>query len=142
MAMKDDVYRNFNSKATEDLQRIWDENNRNEYSNVAFEVIEEILKERNVQIKPIREPIENQKENDGSFWSFDKMISGTLIKILYWLGVIGIIITGALMFQDDDTILLGIGLIIVGNLIWRIVCEGIIIIFKIFEKLNLIENKL
>ncbi len=93
------------------------------------------------QIQPIREPIENQKENDGSFWSFDKMISGALIKILYWLGVIGIIITGAFMFQNDDTILL-VGLIIVGNLIWRIVCEGIIVIFKIFEKLNQIERKL
>ncbi len=70
------------------------------------------------------------------------MISGALIKLLYWLGVIGIVITGTFMFQDYDTLLLGIGLIIVVNLIWRIICEGMIVIFKIFEKLNQIENKL
>ncbi len=34
----------FNSKTTKELQKIWDENDRNEYSTVAFEVIEEILK--------------------------------------------------------------------------------------------------
>jgi hypothetical protein len=38
--------------------------------------------------------------------------------------------------------LLGLGYLILGNLFWRIICEGIIIIFKIFEKLNQIESKL
>ena len=141
MAMKDDVYKSFNSKTTDELQKIWDENDRNEYSVVTFEAIEEILKGRNVHVKSLEKSIESQKEIEGGFWSFDKMVSGSLIKILYILGLLSITISGFLMFQNSDLIFFGIIIIVLGNLLWRIICEGIIIIFKIFEKLNQIEKK-
>ena len=78
------------------------------------------------------------------------MVSGSLIKILYALGAIGITIFSFVMFSNASQsryggtglFLLGLGYLILGNLFWRIICEGIIIIFKIFEKLNQIESKL
>ena len=82
-----------------------------------------------------------QNENKGSFWSFDKMVSGRLIKILYILGLISITISGFTMFRYSG-FLLGLVMIVIGNLFWRIMCEAIIIVFKIFEKLNQIEHKL
>ena len=100
-----------------------------------------ISKMRNVHVKSLRKPIESQKEIEGGFWSFDKMVSESLIKILYILGLLSITISGFLMFQNSDLIFLGIVIIVLGNLLWRIICEGIIIIFKIFEKLNQIEKK-
>lgn len=73
MAIKDDVYKSFKSKTTEELQRIWNENDRNEYSSVAFEAIEEILNGRNEHveiqdfktdkiIKELKNYSENQKK--------------------------------------------------------------------------------
>jgi len=147
---KNEVYKSFNSKTIEELQKILDEKDRNEYSTVTFEVIKKIIKKRNESIKlpenkdrlKSTDSNANKVKNKGGFWSFDKMISGILIKILYVLGVLGLIVTGAVMFADDDTILIGIGIIIFGNILWRIICEGIIIAFKMFEKLNQIEQKI
>ena len=44
--------------------------------------------------------------------------------------------------QDSNSILIGIGIIVLGNILWRIICEGIIVIFKIFEELNQIHDKM
>ncbi len=62
MVTKDRIYKNFNSKTTEELQKIWDENDRNEYSSVSFEVIEEILKGRNGSVKFLKKQIESKKQ--------------------------------------------------------------------------------
>jgi len=91
-----------------------------------------------------------QNTNEGGFWSFDKMISGSLIKFLYVLGLLAIIISGIVLIKNGidsrygGELLIGggIGIITLGNLFWRIICEGIIIAFKMFEKLNQIEKKL
>jgi len=62
MEIHDAIYNNFNSKTNEELQKIWDENDRNEYSNDAFEVIEKILKERNVSVNFLKKQIESKKQ--------------------------------------------------------------------------------
>ena len=82
-----------------------------------------------------------QKVSEGGFFSFQKMISGTLIKILYVIGLIIITIGGIVMIaQGSDMyrggeafVLGGIALIIFGNILWRIICEGWIIIFSLHE---------
>ena len=95
--------------------------------------------------------LNNQVDNqDSGFWSFKKMISTTLIKILYVLGMIGINITGIIMlvrasnmrYGTTGMVLTGLAIIVLGNLLWRIICEGWILLFIIHDTLVSIENKI
>ena len=77
------------------------------------------------------------------FLNFGKMVSSVIIKILYALGLIGLTISGfVLMFIDDDTILVGIALLTFGNLFWRLLCEGMILLFSMHENLVSINHAL
>lgn len=81
------------------------------------------------------------------FFSFQKMISATLIKILYVIGLIMLTISGIVLiiqgFSGDFLLYLGegLGVIIIGNLFWRMLCEGLIVIFSIHEAVVTITNK-
>lgn len=75
------------------------------------------------------------------FFGFRKMISTLIIKILYVIGTLILTIGGiALPFIKDDLILPGIGALILGNLFWRIICEGWILLFSIHDILGSIES--
>ena len=106
---------------------------------------------RSFNEKSFKKETSNQYEqSEGGYWSFDKMVSGSLIKVLYVLGALAITIFSVIMlingsqarYGGSTVILLALVYLVLGNLFWRIVCEGIIIIFKIFEKLNQIELKI
>ena len=150
MSIKDDVYKKFNSKTTEELLQIYDENDRNKFSEDTYKIIEEILEKRNVFEKIEENPVYDYEESEFGFWSFKKLIILTLIQILYPLGMLAITITGILMiirgtqisYGETIIILYGIVICILGNLLWRISCESTILIYKIFEKLNQIEQKI
>lgn len=100
--------------------------------------------------------IRQQKEvTDGltdGYLSFEKMISPTLIKVVYVLGMVGIIVAAIYMAfagtkEADDTakllkVLSAILLAIVGNLLWRLVCEQVILLFSIHERLASIDRSL
>lgn len=75
------------------------------------------------------------------FFGFRKMISTVFIKILYVVGALVLTIGGIVMpFIDDEWILPGIGAVILGNLVWRVLCEGWILLFSMHEILGKIEN--
>lgn len=89
--------------------------------------------------------------------SFDKMITPTIIKVLFWIGVgisglFGIItiFTGlAQMFSGFGegfigffTMIIGLVIIGVGILASRIYCELLIVVFKMHESLVSINQKL
>jgi hypothetical protein len=143
--------------------------------------------------------------SSGGFFSFRKMITATLIKILYVIGMIAITLAGLYIIvqpyvggpdlfgeqvartrsrieqrfgpgarrssevapaagqtgageaansedgnaQEGDTaaetfrrIVLGLVLIVVGNIVWRIYCELFIVVFSIQEILGSIESRL
>jgi cellulose synthase/poly-beta-1,6-N-acetylglucosamine synthase-like glycosyltransferase len=87
----------------------------------------------------------HQIESKGEgFFSFRTMISTTLIRIIYVLGMIGLTIIGIVIIVRATSlgILLGIAVIIFGNLLWRIVCEELILLFSIHNILSSIERKL
>ncbi|MFH1673613.1 MAG: hypothetical protein ABIF87_09365 [Pseudomonadota bacterium] len=46
-----ELIRNLDSMATDDLLRIWNENNRQDYTNEAFEAIRQLLVARNVNVQ-------------------------------------------------------------------------------------------
>lgn len=54
MTLKQDVRRNLEKKTTDELMEIWNKNDREEWSDMAFEVIEEMLREQGIS-PPLQE---------------------------------------------------------------------------------------
>ncbi|MFH2108642.1 MAG: DUF4282 domain-containing protein [Chrysiogenia bacterium] len=90
-----------------------------------------------------------------NFISFKKFLSTLLIQIIYVIGFLYISISGlSTIFEKQrdafgfsgynpgNKILMGLLILSVGNLIWRIICEGIIVIFSIHDLLASIEKQL
>jgi hypothetical protein len=99
--------------------------------------------------------INNHQSGEGfsNFISFKKFISTFLIQILYVIGVIFITISGlSKLFEKqsdmfgysvlENNALLGLLIIILGNLLWRLVCEASIVIFSMHDTLSAIEHEL
>lgn len=97
------------------------------------------------------------KGDGGDFLSFRTMISASLIKVVYILGMLGIFIGGLVIIIGAIAagqrlygttidvlvgVLWGIGVIVVGNTLWRIFCEGLMLAFSIQESLTSIESRL
>lgn len=127
-------------KTNEELLDIWVKNRRDEYTDKTFVVIRDILQERGVDIPLQSEFIESTEEVSnnmtlGGFFSFQFMISLKLIQIIYVIGAICITV-GSVVFMSGRFLWMGILGIIVGNLIWRLVCEITIIFFRINEQLG------
>ncbi len=85
------------------------------------------------------------------FLSFNKMISSTIVTVIYYINVagailwgIGFIIAGATGngYGAGGKIFTGIMLIILGPLFVRIFCEMLIVVFKINDTLTDIKNNL
>lgn len=89
--------------------------------------------------------------------NFDTMITPTIIKILFWVGVglsvlfglISIFSGFAQMFSPYGSgfagfisFIIGLVIIVVGSLVARIYCELLIVVFKMHESLNSIDEKL
>jgi len=94
------------------------------------------------------------------FLGFKKMVSPILIKVYYFLGLVIITIWGLVSLINglssdwEERVpfwnisvaqyeaLFGFLMITLGNLLHRLVCESLIVLFGIFERLNSIENYL
>ena len=142
---KDTIRLHMGEKTDKELLDIWVNNKRNEYTAKTFTVIQHILQERGVEIPPQSEFIEITEEENknmtlGGFFSFQFMISSKLIQIIYILGAIGITVSSLVFMRERFWI--GILGIIVGNLVWRLVCETAIIFFRMNEQLGLINQEL
>jgi membrane protein DedA with SNARE-associated domain len=89
----------------------------------------------------------------GSLINFDKFVAPTLIKIVYWLGIIGIIgyvlvqIANAFQrLQFDASGALGAIIIAlltgaIGLLVWRVTCEIWIVLFSINDRLGQLVDR-
>jgi hypothetical protein len=73
------IYNNMSLKETDDLLRIWFENNRDDWSDIAFEIIEEILIERLGKIPSIEDSTiqtllqSNQEKEDTAAEELDNL---------------------------------------------------------------------
>ena len=135
--------------SSEELLDIWNSNDRGRYKREAFVVILEILKERGIDppqqsLASLVRSVQGQDTDNSSitdYFSFKTLISTSLIQVSY-LAVM-IMITGAgcfIMYKGNA--LIGAAILIFGNLLWRIVCEGSIILFGIHDSLVSIDKKL
>lgn len=89
-----------------------------------------------------------------NFLSFDKMITPTIVSVLYWLLLLVVLFSslGAMFFVISPYggssfgfsfggFIRGIIIFVIGTLSVRIYCEIIMIFFKIHETLKNIEKK-
>jgi len=82
------------------------------------------------------------------FFSFRRMITLQVIQVIYFI-VAGLITVGAIttMFFGKDLpgfmnggFLMGIAILVLGNILWRICCELIIVFFRINKTLAHMDN--
>ncbi|MDQ0215317.1 prepilin signal peptidase PulO-like enzyme (type II secretory pathway) [Oikeobacillus pervagus] len=82
------------------------------------------------------------------FLNFDTMITPTLIKLLFWIGVIFSVISGlaiifagiAAPFGGGMAVLSGLVTMVAGPLLTRVYCELLIVFFKMHDTLKNIEG--
>ena len=138
---KDTIRLHMGEKTDKELLDIWTKNDRYEYTNKTFIVIHDILLERGVDI-PLQKEFIETTDVDASdsmtlsgFFSFRCMISPSIIKIIYILGAIGVTIS-SIVFMSGQFFWMGIMGVVIGNLVWRLVCETAIIFFRMNEQLG------
>jgi len=95
--------------------------------------------------------------NNSSFHDFivfKKFISTKLIMFVYAIGSLYITYRGLITIVKrgrsllgistdfSERLLLGLAIIVIGNLIWRVICEGLSVLFMIHDSLFSIEKGL
>lgn len=81
---------------------------------------------------------------------FDKFLTPALIKIVYWVGNIaitfaalrGIFSTFSFMGAGSFQLLVAMILFLVAIIFWRVMCEAIILSFRIYDRLTEIRDRL
>ncbi len=84
--------------------------------------------------------------SDENFFSkllnFDSMITPSIIKIIYYIGVVAVVLSGiALLFQGGPATFGGLIWIVLGPLVVRVYCELLIVMFKVNENLKEINER-
>ncbi len=86
------------------------------------------------------------------FLNFDKLIGTTLIKVMYYIGLVGIALYAIVTFLGGlgmmtQSFMGGLGMVIaalvgavVGLLFWRFICEIYLLFFRISDDLRDIKN--
>lgn len=82
--------------------------------------------------------------------SFDKFLTPTLIKAVYWIGNAGIALMSLMMILSAFSymgrgvmqVLGAIVFFVVGLIFWRVMCEGIMLSFRIYDRLTEIRDRL
>ena len=87
-------------------------------------------------------------------FNFEKLIAPKVLKIVYWIGIAGISITGLSMFVSGlgmmqytagggfGMMLLALFVLVFGTLFWRIIIEIYMVFFGIFDRLGDIRASL
>ncbi|OCA88899.1 DUF4282 domain-containing protein [Pseudobacillus wudalianchiensis] len=83
-----------------------------------------------------------------NFLSFDKMITPTIIKIIFWVGVVMSVLSGLSMiitgfnsyYGSGFAVLTGLLTIVLGPLLVRVYCELLILFFKMHDSVKNIER--
>ncbi|MDH4304874.1 MAG: DUF4282 domain-containing protein [Nitrospira sp.] len=86
------------------------------------------------------------------YFSFRELVTPQLIKVVYFVGACFITAAGLLSILSPDALdeygvgpiftrLGGIAALVVGNLVWRLMCEGAILLFSLHELLVSIDTR-
>lgn len=88
--------------------------------------------------------------NFKDFFDFEKFLTPSLVKIVYWAGLLGIVLVVLssifAAYGDGGNLILlllgGIFLIVGGCILWRVLCEGIILTFKMYDRITEVRDRL
>lgn len=144
------------SKDSETLKEIYKNNDQTKWSPKTFEEIRNILEERGEEI-PDQSPPKRPKGpgsdlgDSGSsrqsgnafanFLGFKSFITTRFIKGIYLLGALAITI-GGIVSMGRGAGLGGFFGLIIGNIVWRVICENLIVLFDIHDTLASIDDSL
>lgn len=93
----------------------------------------------------------------GAYFSFERMITTTFVKVIYFLGFLAITAAGVasavwagMQLNDariDRTlgwryVAAGVGLVVIGNIVWRVFCELWVVLFEIHAELVSVRHAL
>ncbi len=76
------------------------------------------------------------------FFAFKLFITKPFIRIIYVIGVLGLVFSSFYAMFSVDQVLWGIMLLVLGNIIWRIICEVEMVVFHIHDLVKSMENEL
>jgi len=78
------------------------------------------------------------------FFNFNKLITTSIIKGLYLLGALAITIGSFVAMAQGEPGSISAGLLglTLGNLMWRVFCENIIVLFNIHDTLSSINDSI
>jgi hypothetical protein len=71
----------------------------------------------------------------GEYLTFEKMIAPVVIQILFWVGVVGIVLSG-LFTLFSASFISGLLMIIIGPIVVRVYCEVLLVFFRILDNLR------
>jgi hypothetical protein len=86
----------------------------------------------------------------GRYFSFDRMITPAFVKAVYFIGFLAITVAGVALavwagIQLNDAtisrslgwryVAYGFGLVVIGNIVWRVFCELWVVLFGIHSEL-------
>lgn len=86
----------------------------------------------------------------GAYFSFERMITTSFVKVVYFLGFllltaagIGLMVWAGLQLNDATInrslgwryVAFGAGILIAGNIVWRVACELWVVLFGIHDEL-------
>ncbi len=86
------------------------------------------------------------------YFAFRELVTPQLIKVIYFVGACFITAAGLLSILSPDALdeymagpiftrLGGIAALVIGNLVWRLMCEGAILLFSLHELLVSIDTR-
>lgn len=93
----------------------------------------------------------------GGYFSFERMITTTFVKVIYFLGFVALTAAGVVlaiwagMQLNDATIsrtlgwryvAIGVAAVVVGNIVWRVFCELWVVLFEIHSELTSVRYAL
>ena len=77
-----------------------------------------------------------------NFLCFRTMITPALIQIIFWISVIFSVFAAAYVIFANHDISIGLQILIFGPLLTRMLCEMMIVIFRINDNLKKISDQL
>jgi Domain of unknown function (DUF4282) len=88
--------------------------------------------------------------NFSNFFDFEKFLTPLLIRIVYWAGLLGIVLSVLSSFLVVDADGVNLALLLLGNVLliiilcifWRVLCEAFILSFKMYERMKEIAERL
>lgn len=93
----------------------------------------------------------------GAYFSFERMITATVMKVVYFIGFLAITAAGVALavwagMQLNDAridrmlgwryVAAGVGLVVIGNIVWRVFCELWVVLFEIHAELVSVRHGL